>query len=165
MPDAQRQFELAVAARYPQQVTDLDIACANVQVSAADAGILADEFHDTYRARYAAAEPDSDVEFVMWRLSAIGARPAIKRKLAPRLGSANAETDGIKSQIFHDPTSGKQVDAKLFNLESLDHKAKLIGPALIVSSDAAIVLPAGSKATVAAEGHLVIDVNTGSSEI
>ena len=98
----------------------------------------------------------------MWRLSAIGTRPAIKRKLAATIPSTNADSETNKTQIFHDPTSGKQVDAKLFNLESLDHKTQLKGPALIVSSDTAIVLPAGSAATVAAEGHLVIDVNSGS---
>ena len=161
VPASQRQFELAVAARYPQQVTDLDIPCPNVQLSTDDAETLADEFHDTYRARYAVAEPDSDVEFVMWRLSAIGTRPAIKRTLAPSVSRAGADSDDIKTQIFHDPTSCKQVEAKLFNLENLDHKAKLKGPALIVSSDTAIVLPAGSEATVAAQGHLVIDVNAG----
>jgi len=162
VPAAQRQFELAVAARYPQQVTDLDIPCPNVQLSADDAKTLAQAFHDTYRARYAVAEPESEVEFVMWRLSAIGTRPAIKRKLAATIPSTNADSETNKTQIFHDPTSGKQVDAKLFNLESLDHKTQLKGPALIVSSDTAIVLPAGSAATVAAEGHLVIDVNSGS---
>ena len=60
---------------------------------------------------------------------------------------------------FYDPSSGQQVEARLFNLEDLGREATLNGPALIVSSDTAVVLPAGSQATVAAEGHLVVDVN------
>jgi len=165
VPESQRRFELAVAARYPQQVTDLDIPCPNVQVSMDDVETIADEFHNTYRARYAVSEPDSEVEFVMWRLSAVGTRPSIKRKLAPTASNLSAASSSNESQEFYDPNSGQRVEAKLFNLESLDHKAQLKGPALIVSSDTAIILPTGSEAIVAAEGHLVIDVDSGEREV
>jgi len=150
VPESQRRFELAVAARYPQQVTDLDIPCPNVQVSMDDVETIADEFHNTYRARYAVSEPDSEVEFVMWRLSAVGTRPSIKRKLAPTASNLSAASSSNESHKFYDPNSGQRVEAKLFNLESLDHKAQLKGPALIVSSDTAIILPTGSEAIVAA---------------
>lgn len=164
VPESQRQFELAVAARYPQQITDLDIPCPNVQLSADDVETITRDFHQTYRARYAVSEPDSDVELVMWRVSAIGTRAAIKRK--PAHGGANLERAlSAQQKKFYDPTSGKQLDAKLVDLEMLDQKTKLVGPALIVSSDTAIVLPSGSAASVAAEGHLVIDVNAASDEI
>ncbi len=165
VPESQWQFELAVAARYPQQVTDLDIPCPNVQLSIEDAKTIADEFHDTYRARYAVSEPDGEVEFVMWRLSAIGTRPAIQRRVARTGSKSSATSDRNESGYFHDPSSGKRVEAQLFNLESLDHDSQLKGPALIVSSDTAIVLPTGCEATVAAEGHLVIDVNSGGRSI
>ena len=165
VPESQRQFELAVAARYPQQVTDLDIPCPNVQVSVEDVETIAEEFHRTYRARYAVSEPDSDVEFVMWRLSAVGTRPSIYGKVAENASNFSAGFDSSESRYFYDPNSGQRVAAKLFNLESLDYETQLKGPALIVSSDTAIVLPAGSEATIPAEGHLVIDVNSGERDI
>jgi N-methylhydantoinase A len=160
VPVSQRQFELAVAARYPQQVTDLDIPCPNAQLSLEDAKTIAEKFHHTYRARYAVAEPDSDVEFVMWRLSAIGARPAIRRQVAVSASKSRETHASNASRYFYDPSSGRHIEADLLDLESLEQNAQLKGPALIVSSDTAIVLPTGSEATVAAEGHLVIDVKS-----
>lgn len=161
VPATDQRFELAVAARYPQQVTDIDIPCPNVNLSNADVQTIIRDFHDMYRARYAVAEPDSDVEFVMWRLSAVGMRPAIKRRTLDKQELSNTSTSSgsTESCSFHDPSSGEKVEAGLFNLEDLGRDAKLNGPALIVSSDTAIVLPAGSQATVAAQGHLVVDVN------
>ena len=158
VPESDRKFELTAAARYPQQVTDLDIPCTDVSLSAGDAAKIAQDFHETYRARYTVAEPDSDVEFVMWRLSAVGSLQAIKRQLTVKNSSSVPELE--ESPPFFDPTSGKEVIANLHNLESLAAQACVTGPALIVSSDTAVVIPSGSEATVAAEGHLVIDVNS-----
>ena len=161
VPTSQQRFELAVAARYPQQVTDIDIPCPNVNLSGDDVQKITQDFHEMYRARYAVAEPDSDVEFVMWRLSAVGTRPAIKRRTLPIQEQSNGSAASITTELrsFYDPSSGQQVEARLFNLEDLGREATLNGPALIVSSDTAVVLPTGSQATVAAEGHLVVDVN------
>ena len=158
VPPANRQFELTVAARYPQQVTDLDIPCPHLPIEADDAAKIAEAFHNTYRARYAVAEPNSDVELVMWRVSAIGSREAAMRK--PQRNQ-NAEIEASSSQQkFYDPTSGEEMSVDLFDLETLDDSAVLKGPALIVSSDTAVVLPSGSEAKVGSEGQLVIKVNT-----
>ena len=157
VPQSERQFELTVAARYPQQVTDLDIPCPHVPLQTGDAEKIAKDFHETYHARYAVSEPESDVELVMWRLSAIGSRQAVKRKLISSKPLNAGSTQ--QTQTFYDPTSGKEILADLFDLESLDAGAQLQGPALIVSSDTAVVLPVDSEASVGSEGHLVIKVN------
>ena len=96
----------------------------------------------------------------MWRLSAIGARPAIRRQVAVSASKSRETHASNESRFFYDPSSGRHIEADLLDLESLEQNTQLKGPALIVSSDTAIVLPTGSEATVAAEGHLVIDVKS-----
>ena len=157
VPQADRQFELTVAARYPQQVTDLDIPCPHVSLRLDDGEKIANDFHQTYHARYSVSEPESDVELVMWRLSAIGLRQVANRKRVSASPMNKVLTR--PSQPFYDPTSGEQIDAELVELESLEAGAQLKGPALIVSSDTAIVLPLGSEAHVGSQGHLVIKVH------
>ena len=70
VPESKR-YEVSVSARYPLQVTELDIPCPHDNVRAQDLNQLSNDFHEAVD-RYSVSEPENDVELVAWRMTATG---------------------------------------------------------------------------------------------
>ena len=155
IPAPERRYMLHVSARYPLQVTELEIPCPQVPLAEDDAALLAAAFHDSYRERYAVSEPDNEVELVMWRLVAAGLTPAVASTPAP-----GAET-GVElgTTSFYDAVAGAMVPAPMFDPDRLPPGRTVDGPALLVAVDTTIVVPTGARARMTELGYVAVRFN------
>jgi len=153
VPAARRRYTLHVSARYPLQVTELEIACPHVPLAAGDATAIAAAFHRSYRERYTVAEPDNDVELVMWRLTAAGLTPPVAS--APAASGVAAQAM-LGTTAFYDSVARTMTAAPMVDPDRLPPGHSLEGPALLVAVDTTVVLPAGAQATMSEHGHLVV---------
>lgn len=152
---SRRNFELFASARYPLQVTELDVACPDTQVSAADLTLIADTFHDSYRDRYSIAEPDNDVELVMWRLVAAG-RVEPPGRPGPASGAGASSAGETR---FFDPVTQAWVQATMADPDQMNRDEVITGPALLVAVDTTVVVPDGYSARMTAGGYVVIELS------
>ena len=160
IPHADRDLELFVAARYPMQVTEIEVACPTVRPTSADAATIADAFHAIHRERYAVAEPESDVEFVMWRVVARGlTRPVQRSPLAP--GHAPAS---LGTSVLVDLHSGERKSAPMFDVEACGADLSITGPALLVAADTTVVLPTDTRASSRRDGYFLIELGIQGTE-
>ena len=156
IPHADRHLELFVAARYPMQVAEIEVACPTLRPTVDDAAAIADMFHATHRERYAVAEPESDVEFVMWRVVARGlTRPVRRSPLASGQRPASLGT----SELI-DLHSGERLRAPMFDVEACGADVSITGPALLVAADTTVVLPPGARASSRRDGYFLIELGS-----
>jgi N-methylhydantoinase A len=157
VPAERRQFELYASARYPLQVTELEIGCPGIPISADDVDTITNAFHRSYREHYSVAEPDNDVEFVMWRAVAAGITEPTRRR-AP-LAGASAGTDALMGQTrFYDTTQKAMVSAPMLDPDRMQPGQTQAGPALLVAVDTTVVLPSGATAAMSDGGYLTIEL-------
>ena len=150
---SRRSYELFASARYPLQVTELDVPCPDTQLSEADIGTVANTFHENYRERYSIAEPDNDVELVMWRLVAAGLVQAPGRP-GP---TASATGSKIGSTRLFDPVTKSWSEVTMVDPDRMHENETLSGPTLLVAVDTTVVVPSGYSATMTVGGYVVIE--------
>jgi len=156
VPDARRRFELHASARYPLQVTELEIACPAIPIASGDVDTITAGFHRSYRERYSVSEPDNDVEFVMWRLVAAGITEAAARGAA----ASDSSTGGdalIGETRFYDTTQKAMVAAPMLDPDRMQPGQTQTGPAILVAVDTTVVLPTGALATMADGGYITVE--------
>ena len=71
------EFEFYTSARYPMQVTELEVPLGDKVMTPERCAKLIEIFHDAHLARYKTADPGSPLEFVMWRSVARSRTPGI----------------------------------------------------------------------------------------
>ena len=149
---SRRKFELYCSARYPLQVTELEVKCPNSHLSPGDIEEIAQRFHSNYQDRYSISEPESELELVMWRMVATGlVDPATRTELNDKILN-NIEG----STHFYDIASNSFVEAKMTNPDYMSTKETIKGPALLVATDTTIVVPSGYSAEKTSGGYLSI---------
>lgn len=154
VPAARRRLEVHGAARYPMQITEIDVPTSAVQLQAHDIAALAEAFHAAHQARYAVAERESDIEFVMWRMVARGLTETTRQhEPTPPAGGA-----GLGVTRFYDGLARAHRDVPLIDADKLRHGDLLQGPALLVATDTTIVLPADASLSVRGDGCLVLEL-------
>ena len=153
--NSRRNYELFASARYPLQVTELDVPCPDTQVSDTDIGVIANTFHETYRERYSIAEPDNDVELVMWRLVAAGRVQAPGRP-GPLTQSADSR---IGTTRLFDPVTQSWNEVTMLDPDLMLEDETISGPALLVAVDTTVVVPSGYSARMTAGGYVFIELD------
>jgi len=147
--------EFMVAARYRQQVWELDIPIAGSRISSQeDVRALKNTFHDTHRRVFAVDEPGQYLECLVWKSRAIavtrkppvGARPP---------GDSGAATADRLSAYFRD--TGLVV-TPMFDGPSLTPGTVIEGPAIVREPTTTVVVYPGSTATVTPFGNYMLEI-------
>jgi len=152
-----REFEYYCAARYPMQVTELDVPVKGRKLTPEGLSELVGNFHEAHRARYKTADPGSPAEFVMWRNVARKATPRIKLQKKASVGDDPAQAlIGMQSVFFE----GNDGFAKIpyYDGEKLCHGMRVDGPAIVVLTDTTIVVPYCFKVTTTEHGYYIMDL-------
>ena len=152
VPESKRRYEVSVSARYPLQVTELDIPCPYDNVRAQDLNQLSNDFHEAYFDRYSVSEPENDVELVAWRMTATGLVDAPKRPPPVEKQSTNF----ICKTRFYDSVSQTWQQVPTTDLDNMLESDCVAGPTLLVAKDTTVVIPTGYSAKMASGGYVVI---------
>ena len=151
------EFEYYCAARYPMQVTELEIPVKSKRLASEVLSDMIASFHEAHRARYKTADPGSPVEFVMWRNVARKTTPRIQLQKQPGIGEEPLKALIGKQRAYFEGSNGF-VETPYYDGEKLGFGTKVNGPAIIVLPDTTIVVPSDFRLTTTEHGYYVMDV-------
>lgn len=143
-----------VDARYPQQLTELQIELPALRIETGDVGRLVNRFHQIHEETYGYAMTDEPVEFLKWRIEASG--PPKTRDIEPATLDTESmpgpEVTATRDAYF----DGTTVAAAAYRSDELRRGNTIDGPAFVDDRNTTIVLPPESSARVTATGSYYI---------
>ncbi|WP_422367348.1 hydantoinase/oxoprolinase family protein [Pelagibius sp.] len=148
------QFTSSVDARYVGQGYELSVGYDPWAPEAEGLTPLVHGFHDAHAQRYGHGFPSQAVEIVGCRLVASSARTARALAKVPNEGSTPAKT----AQMYID---GMSVEVQRLPREGLVVAEPLTGPAMVIETSSATIVPPGWTAEVLASGELLIRKKAG----
>jgi N-methylhydantoinase A len=148
----EQRIELAVEARYPHQVWEVEVPLAGRLAGEADLARLVEDFHRAHRDLFEIDDPGSAVEIVGWH-ARVRCRLSDGERTA--LASRRETDNGAARREVYFPGSGRTL-ATVRRIEAMAVEEALAGPAIIESSFTTVVLDPGATARRAASGSLVI---------
>jgi N-methylhydantoinase A len=157
-PPERRSFDFYTSARYPMQVTELDIPLPADSLDQEDLEAIVEAFHQAHLARYKAADQGSEVEFVMWRGMATSATPRIfLESRAPGEPDPGAALIGRQPAFFE----GGQGPAEIpyYDGERLNSGMEVVGPAIIILPDTTILVPGEARVRVQPTGYFIMELS------
>jgi N-methylhydantoinase A len=149
------RIEFLVAARYRQQVWELDIPLAGSRLKCeADVRALEQTFHDTHRRVFAVDEPGQYLECLVWksRATAVTAKPAV---------SARALESGDGDMVKHGPAFFRNLgltETPMYSGVYLTPGTCVTGPAIIREPTTTVVVYPGSTVTVTPLGNYLLEI-------
>jgi N-methylhydantoinase A len=146
--------------RYAMQMTELEIAIDAEQLTPEDVDDLLRRFHDAHAARYGASEPlGATVEFVHWRVVAVGKTPPVSLAAASqgrRNGAPDSALKGERRVWLQDAATF--ASTRVYDGNALGPEMTLIGPAVVDDPYTTVVLPAATELTVSSTGSYLISL-------
>ena len=150
------RIDFLVAARYRQQVWELDIPIASSRLqSEADLRALENTFHETHRRVFAVDEPGQYLECLVWksRATAVTAKPSV----AARDGGRGTGDGGREMAFFRETGA---VETPRYDGAMLAAGMRIDGPAIIREPTTTVVVYPGSTATVTDLGNYLLHIGT-----
>jgi len=158
--------ELTVEARYPDQVWELEVPIhASGIETAQDVADFARVFHARHREVFAFCEPDSPIEIVGWRGSAVCRLRSPDPDLAPSCNRQSEQTiDEESDRATPQPSSWRRVmfaeggatSARVVRLSGTHTAVTIDGPAIIESPFTTVVIDPGAVALGQPDGTIVV---------
>jgi N-methylhydantoinase A len=143
---ASQELRYSVEARYPYQVYELEVPVEFSEGKLGDLRGLISKFHSIHQAYYSVMDQSSPVEFVSWRVTAIGKVNKPKIVEAPYSGEDSLK--GLKGRRKIFLLNRRETDAPIYDGNSLQHGNIVEGPALIEEVATTILVPYGWKSIV-----------------
>jgi len=156
-PPENREFEFYAVARYPMQVTELEIQLKDRELTADNVSTLIADFHQAHMIRYKTADPSSPVEFVMWRSVARNRTPGIAFN-PEKTDSKSTDLPLVGMQAVYFENEKDYVETPCYDGEKMRYGMNAAGPAIILLSDTSIVVPDGCRVSVHKQGYFVMDI-------
>ena len=140
-----QSIQYSVEARYQRQIWEIEVPLRVDELdSEADVRDLVTDFHALHRDIFAIDDPDSDVEFIMWRariscaLNEYDAHPTLRADPNSRRAA-----NGTRPVFF--PDHGV-VDAKVIDIQAMSDEIPVKGPAIVESPFTTVVVDPGASA-------------------
>lgn len=157
-------LERSVDARYRNQVHELTVPIPSAdRYTQQHLDEVAQTFHDEHDAQFTYSMRELPVEFLHWRLTAIGLSPEVPRDEAavatdPVEAGERAQI-GEREAYFSE--FGERVPTRVYAADRLVPGATLIGQAILVSATTTVVINPGDQLTVLPGRRLMIDIAAG----
>ncbi|MBA3451248.1 MAG: hydantoinase/oxoprolinase family protein [Chloroflexia bacterium] len=158
------RIEFLVAARYRQQVWELDIPLAGSRIeNEADVRALEQTFHDTHRRVFAVDEPGQYLECLVWkaRATAVTAKPSVSARDVE-------STDGRDEMVRQAPVFFRDLgptDTAIYDGVHLRPGTHIAGPAIVREPTTTVVVYPGATATVTPLGNYLLEIGTDPADL
>jgi N-methylhydantoinase A len=143
-PGAVGVIQRSADMRYRGQSYEIEVPVEAVTLEA-----MAAAFHERHRLVFDHADAAAEIEVVNLR---VAIRAGAERVVSPVLAEAKGEAASEPVRIFLD---GAWQEVKLYQRAALLAGHRIAGPAVVAQEDTTLLLPAGSRAVVQAQGHLL----------
>ncbi|MBL8577602.1 MAG: hydantoinase/oxoprolinase family protein [Mesorhizobium sp.] len=155
-----RTMEVAFMGRYQFQSWEIEVPFRLPEsgaISTANLSSLTKAFHDVHRRVYGIANENDRVEFVSWKMTAVGRTDRQPAAAPPLAGSAMVEpaAKGSRSVCFEAGAKARSIP--VYNGGSLPVGAGIHGPAVIEEETTTLLLLPGMTARVDIEGNYWVE--------
>ena len=158
IPVENQRLEYYVAARYPMEVSEIDMPLRVPRVNADTVADLEQDFHAAHQKRYAVSDPTSYIECTDWRVLGIGDMPEMVLKEQPHTGEdASKALKGKRDAYFEEV--GGFTEAAVYDGEKLSSGMRIDGPAIIESPLTTTVVIPDCKVTINQLGSYVMELS------
>jgi N-methylhydantoinase A len=152
-------FQASADLRYLGQAHEINVALpggdlGSLELRTIDPAVidrLETAFHNEHQRRYGHATPDEPIELVAIRVQAIG--PGERVTFTPQVREAVEAT--VKPTWFG--VEGP-IETKVVPRDGLTQGSELLGPAVVLSSDATVLLPPETAGRADRYGNLIVEV-------
>ncbi len=163
VPAPQQTLLRAIEARYQHQNYELLLSVDDADVTEPGLPGLIAKFHAEHRRLYGYARPRASVEFVNFRVTAVGELPKAPIPACPprEAGGEQPVPAGTRAVFFQE--SAGYIPTPVYLRDDLRCEDRLIGPAVIEQMDATTVIPPGVCFSLDGNGNLIIDLTGGTN--
>ncbi|MDG4889978.1 MULTISPECIES: hydantoinase/oxoprolinase family protein [unclassified Mesorhizobium] len=151
--DDRRELLLAAECRYNGQVWQIPVPVGRQSLDAQALTELVLDFHRLHERLYSVASPAEPVEFLEWRIQAVG-RVQVRAPTGAAMANFSRRVS-TKRQVYLSQKGGWSTIAA-FDAGTLPAGSELSGPAIVSDLLTSNFVPAGSRASTTAEGGLLI---------
>lgn len=156
IPASDQIVEFSADMRYERQINEIEVAFPKEYVEAGNFDAIARVFHSRHEETYGYSLPDSPIEFVNARVTAIARTPGFTLPDKPVGGST--QPLGAREVRFADQVEAQT--ATLYGADTLARGARVSGPAIVEGTTSSVLLPAEFQLVVDSVGNYVISVGT-----
>ena len=151
-------LERSVDARYKNQLHELTVPIPSASAySDEDLQAMVANFHAHHEGQYTYSLDTAAVEFLHWRLTAIGLKGSLPAP--PDRGSSDAAAGAIGQRRAYFPEFGEPVLTDVYDIEKLGAGAEISGPAILESRTTTVVINPGDNLTIRAGGSLLVELD------
>ncbi len=155
-----RSFLRWIDARYKLQNYELMIPVQTDEFTEDGLTKIEKRFHSAHELTYGYARPNAEIEFVNFRLTAIGTLP--KARIAQRPTRREAEISEPLRPVDNRKVYFKEiqgfVDCNIYQRSDIYSLDAILGPAIIEQMDATTVIPPGVACRADLYGNLIIEL-------
>lgn len=155
---ADRAYELSADMRYRGQAYELVIPWGDIEPTAAALAELVERFHREHERRFAHADLADTVEIATLRMAAIGRMPDPDLAIDEGGQTAGAAPKPVGARRVN--LGGAWAETPVFDRTNLAPGAAIDGPCVVEEAFTTLILPAGWRAEMQANGDLVAERTT-----
>ena len=157
VPVKQRKLQVYAEARYPFQVWELSVPLRGRGIgNQKQLDTLVSDFHKLHHKVFSVSAEDQPVEFVYWRVKAVG-KLAKADFPATKLTSATAAVSKHTRKAYFKKLGG-MVDTPIYKGADLKPGNRIAAPAIIEEPTTTILVMPGSKASITRYGNYLIEI-------
>ena len=150
---AQCHLKRGADVRYAGQGTELSISFADGAITSVSIERAVAEFHRTHKELYNFSDETAPVEFVNFRITAIGAMNHIPQPKLPQSASVDIPATDYRQVVFD--MNGPQ-RTPVWRRKDLLNGHQIVGPAIIDQLDTTSIIYAGQRAKVDEWGNILV---------
>lgn len=154
--EGQIQLRRMVDARYLNQVHEITIPVPSGDITADLLAGVADTFHDEHRKQFTYEIPGAKIEYLHWRVSAVGNTEATQSRPAAT-AEGTPPSPQLERPAFVDG-EGSPAMTRVYDAESIKESMSVTGPAIVVSPVTTLVIGRGEALSRHRSGALLVDI-------
>jgi N-methylhydantoinase A len=147
--EGERELNFYTEARYPEQVWELEFEIPFQQIEQGDEQELMEQFQQTHEQTYG-FRADEDVEFLYWRVEAVGETSGQPVQQADKTGTPLADAKHGERDAYFD---GHVKLSEAYRADLLEPGHEIDGPAFVEDENTTVVLPPEAHLTVTDFGN------------
>ena len=161
VPAERTRFQREIEARYAGQSHEIPVACAEGALTSGSLDDVVTRFHQEHERAYGHAYAEEEVEFVTFRLTAIGSidKPKLVVLEQSEFDLEQARRD-LRPVFFAEEQSF--LETPIYDRYRLSPGQRLEGPAIVEELDSTSVIHPGFRAEVDQYGNLLVTSSTSS---
>jgi len=156
IPEEQRDFELVIDVRFKGQNYEIPISVEWDELSSDGYEVISNRFHEQHEKSYGYANKEGIVEFVNYRLTAVGKLPKAKFKKSD-LTTEDVLPSAERLVYYSETNEPGYYNTKIFTREDLRPGNKIQGPLIVEQMDSTILVLPKQTMNVDEYGNLIIN--------